>query len=297
MHSQSMERWGHEHVFLGQNHSANEKKTWVVVALTAAMMVGEITAGIIFGSMALLADGWHMFTHAGALAIAAFAYRYARHHARDPRFAFGTGKLGDLAGFASAIILALIALLIAWESFVRLSNPITIRFDEAIAVAVVGLGVNLFCAWLLREAPHSHGQPSHDEHAAHDHGHEKSNTEQQRDYNLRSAYLHVIADAMTSVFAIAALLTGRIYGWLWMDPIVGVIGALVIARWSWGLMRDAGAILIDTVPDDNLAMAIRDRLNEDGDRVADLHLWRVGPGHNAAIVSVVSEPPASAEPL
>jgi cation diffusion facilitator family transporter len=294
MHSHSIEPWRHEHVFLGADHDRNERRTRLVIALTAAMMVAEIVAGALFGSMALTADGWHMATHAAALAISVLAYGYARRHAHDPRFAFGTGKLGDLAGFASAIILALIALLIAWESLVRLTAPVPIRFDEAIAVAGLGLAVNLVSAWLLH-AGGAHGHAAHHDHGHdhHDHDHDDDHHRHgARDNNLRSAYLHVLADALTSVLAIVALLAGSLFGWSWMDPLMGIVGAAVIARWSWGLMRDAGLVLIDAVPDRGLAQAMRDRLESGGDRVADLHLWRVGPGHNAAVVSLVSDHPA-----
>jgi cation diffusion facilitator family transporter len=304
MHGHSIEPWRHEHVFLGADHDHNERRTRLVIALTVAMMVAEIAAGTLFGSMALTADGWHMSTHAAALAISVLAYGYARRHAHDPRFAFGTGKLGDLAGFTSAIVLALIALLIGWESLVRLTAPVPIRFEEAIAVAGLGLAVNLASAWLLHaggspghEAHHHHGH-GHDHHGhdhhehdhhGHDHGHHHHGA---RDNNLRSAYLHVLADALTSVLAILALLAGGLFGWSWMDPLMGIVGAAVIARWSWALMRDSGLVLIDAVPDRGLAQAMRDRLESDGDRVSDLHLWRVGPGHNAAVVSLVSDHPA-----
>ncbi|WP_119462301.1 CDF family Co(II)/Ni(II) efflux transporter DmeF [Rhodospirillaceae bacterium SYSU D60014] len=288
MHTHSIDSWRHEHVFLGGDHSRNERRTWIVIALTAAMMVAEIVGGAVFGSMALMADGWHMSTHAGALAISALAYRYARRHARDPRFAFGTGKFGDLAGFSSAIILALIALLIGYESFMRFAAPVPIRFGEAIAVAVLGLAVNLMSAWLLHDGSHQ----GHDHHDQHDHGdHHHHHHGAARDNNLRSAYLHVIADATTSVLAILGLLAGRSYGWVWMDPLMGIVGAAVIARWSWGLMRDAGAVLIDAVPDRGLAETVRRQLEIEGDRVTDLHLWRVGPGHNAAVVALVSDHP------
>jgi cation diffusion facilitator family transporter len=284
MHTHSLERWRHEHVFLGAEHDRNERRTWLVIALTGAMMIGEIVAGIAFGSMALLADGWHMATHAAALGISATAYAYARRHARDPRFTFGTGKLGDLAGFSSAIVLALIAILIAWEALLRLAAPTPIRFQEAIAVAVLGLAVNLASAWLLRaDADHHHGPSSSGHGHAHRHGHE--------DHNLRSAYLHVLADALTSVLAIAGLLAGSLYGWVWMDPLMGLVGALVIARWSWGLIRGAGAVLLDAVPDRGHAEAVRRMLERDGDRVSDLHLWRIGPGHHAAVVALVTHDP------
>ncbi len=288
MHSHSIESWRHEHVFLGDDHARNERRTRLVIGLTAAMMVAEIAAGTIFGSMALTADGWHMATHAAALGITALAYFYARRHARDPRFAFGTGKLGDLAGFTSAVVLALVALLILWESLVRLAQPVPIRFGEAIAVAVVGLAVNLLSAWLLHDGGghhHAHPHPG-------GHGHDHHHHPHRHDNNLRAAYLHVLADALTSVLAVVALLAGRFFGWGWMDPLMGVVGALVIARWSWSLMRDSGMVLLDTVPDRHLAETMRGRLERDGDRVADLHLWRVGPGHNAAVVSLVSDHPA-----
>ena len=276
----------HEHVFLGADHARNELRTWIVVGLTGAMMVAEIAAGAMFGSMALLADGFHMATHAGALALAALAYLYARWHARDERFTFGTGKLGELAGYSSAIILAVIALMIGFESLVRLTAPVAIRFDEAIAVAVVGLLVNIASAWLLHRSDghdHHHDDDGHHHARHHHHGHD--------DHNLRSAYFHVLADALTSVLAIAGLLAGRVYGWLWVDPLVGIVGAVVIARWSWTLLRGAGAVLLDTMPDRAMADQIRRALERGGDKVTDLHLWRVGPGHMALIVSVASAAP------
>lgn len=282
----------HQHVFLGANHSRNERRTWIVVGLTAAMMVGEIVAGVAFGSMALLADGVHMATHAGALSIAALAYLFARRHAHDPRFSFGTGKMGELAAFASAVILAVIALLIGVESALRLAEPIPIRFDEAIAVAVLGLIVNLASAWILHDEGHDAHDHSH-HHAldqSHDHGREeRAHGHPHHDHNLRSAYLHVLTDALTSVMAIAGLVAGKLYGWVWMDPLMGVVGGVVIARWSWGLLKGAGAILLDTTADARLAGVIRDRVEREGDRVADLHLWRVGPGHLAAIVSLATD--------
>jgi cation diffusion facilitator family transporter len=287
----------HEHVFLGENHDRNARRTWFVIALTATMMVAEITAGSIYGSMALIADGWHMSTHAAAMLISALAYLYARRHARNPRFTFGTGKLGDLAAFASAVVLALVALLIGWESALRFYNPVPISFGQAIIVAIIGLGVNLVCAWLLRDDHdhhgHDHGHAHHD-HAHHDHDHAHPHPGGARDNNLRAAYLHVLADALTSVLAIGALLAGSFYGWLWLDPLIGIVGALVIARWSWGLVRDAGKVLLDYVPDDeDLPDEIRDALETDADRITDLHVWQVGPGHHAAIVSLASSAPKS----
>ena len=279
---------GHDHFFLGSDHQRNERKVWLVIALTASMMLVEIVAGSIYGSMALVADGWHMSTHAGAMLITALAYRFARQHVGNPRFTFGTGKLGDLAGFASAIVLALIALLIAWESLVRLTQPIHIDFNQAIAVAVVGLGVNLVCAWLLKDDHAHHGH----NHGHHHHDHDHHVPGKSRDNNLRAAYIHVLADALTSVFAIVALLLGRSYGWLWADPVMGVVGALVMARWSWGLIRDSGSVLLDAaVEGEEVRQEIREAVEPTGSEVTDLHVWQVGPGHFAAIVSLVAREP------
>lgn len=285
MHNtQSLDRWQHDHVFLGRHHARNERRTWLVVGVTAAMMVAEIVGGTIFGSMALLADGWHMSTHASALAIAALAYRYARKHAHDRRFTFGTGKLGELAGFASAVVLATIAVLIALESAVRLARPASIAYEEAIAIAILGLAVNLLCAWLLREQhQHDHGHADAQGHGRHGHHH--------TDHNLRAAYLHVLADAATSLLAIAGLALGWAFGWRWVDPAAGLLGACVIASWSYGLIRSAGAVLLDIVPDEEAARDILRRLEADGDRVADFHLWQVGPGHRAAVLSIVTDRP------
>ncbi|RDJ27563.1 cation transporter [Bosea caraganae] len=299
----------HEHVFLGAGHDESERRTWIVIALTAAMMVGEIVAGTLFGSMALVADGWHMSTHAAALAIAALAYRFARQHARDPRFTFGTGKLGDLAAFASALVLALVALFIGVESLLRLVQPVPIVFGQAIAVAVLGLAVNLVSAWLLggghgHDHNHDHGHHHHDDHGHHDrgHGHDHGHghAAMKSDHNLRAAYLHVLADAFTSVLAIVALLGGSLVGWVWLDPAMGIVGALVIAQWSLGLLRSSGAVLLDAVPDRGLAATIGARIAAEGAEVADLHLWQVGPGHCCAIVSVVTaepKPPAAYKAL
>jgi len=293
----------HDHVFLGERHRRNERRVWLVIALTASMMVIEIAAGTIYGSMALVADGWHMSTHAAALMITALAYLYARKHARDPRFTFGTGKLGDLAAFASAVVLALVALLIGWESFGRLLSPVPISFDQAIAVAVIGLVVNLLSAWLLRDDhAHHHGHGHHHHHDGHAHAHDDQGHHHQseaageepgaQDNNLRGAYLHVLADALTSVLAIVALTLGRLNGWIWADAAMGIVGALVIARWSWSLIRDAGAVLLDIVPGErDLPERIRRELEVGGDRITDLHVWQVGPGHYAAIVSLFTNEP------
>lgn len=282
----------HDHVFLGRRHERNERRTWLVIIITAITMVVEIVAGTVFGSMALIADGWHMSTHAAAMLITALAYLYARKHAKNARFTFGTGKLGDLAGFASAVVLALVALLIGWESVVRLYNPVTISFPQAITVAVAGLVVNLVCAWLLRDDHSHHGSHAHSHHHGHDHHHGNDHRHRADDNNLRAAYLHVLADALTSLLAIAALVLGSLYGWHWMDPLMGVVGALVIARWSWSLMRDTGSVILDYVPaDENLPKEIRAAIENGQDTITDLHVWQLGPGHRGAIVSIRSDDP------
>jgi cation diffusion facilitator family transporter len=292
MTTASLDAWSHEHVYLGETHEANERRTWIVVGLTAVMMVGEIAAGSAFNSMALLADGWHMATHAGALGISALAYRYARRHARDTRFAFGTGKVGDLAGYTSAVVLGVVALIIAGEAIGRLRAPLPISFDEAIAVAALGLAVNVASALVLargRWGGEAGGAGDHPAHLGDAHAHRHAELHAHADHNLRSAYLHVLADALTSVLAIAALVIGRWAGAVWLDPVMGIVGALVIARWSVQLLRDTGRVLLDFAAAERSADAIRRAIHGQGDRLSDLHLWRVGPGHVAAIVSVVSE--------
>lgn len=374
----------HSHVFLGAGHQKNERKTWGVIALCGAMMVLEIGGGSLFGSLALVADGLHMSTHAAALLIAAIAYTYARRHADDPSFAFGTGKLGDLAGFSSAIILAMIALLIGYEAVSRLFQPIAIDFDVAIPIAFLGLFVNIASAWLLSGGDHGHSahDTHHDDevrridtghgflllevfedgvpprfrvrfegnqgsmpvpggqslsleiirpdgarqrfgfanrrdylesveeipephafivrlgltHAGHVHTHEVTFEEHdhhhgaaERDNNLRAAFVHVIADAAVSVLAILGLLSAKFLGWSFMDPVMGIIGMLVIANWSYGLVRDTGGILLDKIPDRAMAARIRAEIEHDGDRLNDLHLWRLGPGHLGAIISVTTD--------
>lgn len=287
MHNHSIEPWQHSHVFLGAGHDKHERRTWIVVAVTAVMMLAEIVGGTLFGSMAVVADGWHMSTHAGALAIAALAYRFARRHARDPRFSFGTGKMGELAAFSSALLLALVAALVGYEALQRLYAPVSIDFAEATWLAVAGLAVNLVSAWLLSEGHHHHG---HDhEHDHHDDDHDDHH--HHHDTNLRAAYVHVLADAMTSVLAIVALLAGRFYGWVWLDPVMALVGVCVILSWSYGLMRSAGAVLLDMQPDRQLAGRIRKELEVAGDRVSDLHLWRLGPGHFGLIAAIVSDRP------
>ncbi len=374
---------GHSHVFLGEDHEQSERQTWWVIGLCSAMMVLEIGGGLVFGSIALVADGLHMTTHAGALLLAALAYRYARKYAHDPRFSFGTGKLGDLAGFTSAIVLAMIALLIGYEAISRLFAPVPIRFAEAIPIAVLGLVVNVASVWLLSASGHHHHGHSHGHHHGHhDHGghdeeqtvttpdgvlilsvfedgvppvfrlrqqaeraicnsvtietvrpdgarqvfamqdrggwlesaetipephqftahvrfgsddypvvfeeHQHGDGVAHRDNNMRAAIIHVLADAAVSVLVIIGLLLARAFGWLWMDPIAGMIGACVIATWSYGLVRDTGTILLDMVPDRRVADGVRRAIEAEGDTLADLHLWRLGPGHLGAIVAVIT---------
>ncbi|MBU1451184.1 MAG: CDF family Co(II)/Ni(II) efflux transporter DmeF [Proteobacteria bacterium] len=279
--------FGHNHEFLGVSQERHERRTRLVIALTAVMMVIEVAAGAIFGSMALLADGWHMASHAAALSITALGYWLARRHAADPRFCFGTGKVGELAGFASALLLAFIAVFMAYESVLRLVNPVDIAFNQAIWVAAVGLVVNLVSALMLKEEHHGHGH-GHDDHDDHDHGHDHSHD---TDHNLKSAYMHVVADALTSVLAIVALSAGKFWGWVWLNPVMGIVGAAVISRWSWGLLRDTGRVLLDMNLSPELEQRIRRSLEQGGDQVSDLHLWRLGPGHLGAIVSIVSGRP------
>jgi cation diffusion facilitator family transporter len=371
---------GHEHIFLGEGHEKNEQRTWLVIWLCGAMMIAEIVGGLLFGSIALVADGLHMSTHAGALLLAALAYTYARKRANDPNFTFGTGKFGDLAGFTSAIILAMIALLIAYESIARLFAPVAIHFAEAIPIASLGLAVNIASAWLLSGGRHRHGRGRSHAHAGHNHDeahqiittagivilevfedgvpprfrlraeagpvltaqaasvetirpdgarqlfamqdqggylesveeipephaftahvrmgegdypvvfeeHEHAHEAAGRDNNMRAAVIHVMADAAVSVLVITGLLLARTFGWLWMDPLAGIIGAAVIASWSYGLIRDTGAILLDMNPDRSMAERMRAMIETDGDRLTDLHLWRLGPGHLGAILSVAT---------
>jgi cation diffusion facilitator family transporter len=375
----------HDHVFLGKDHDKAERRTWAVILLCSVMMIAEIVGGALFGSLALIADGLHMSTHAGALLLAALAYTYARKYANDRNFSFGTGKFGDLAGYSSAIVLAMIALLIGFEAVSRLLNPIPIRFTEAIPIAVLGLLVNIASAWLL-SGGHHHGH-SHGHGHDHDHGEQPRRIElghrtltievfedkvpprfrvradagaspqasdltietvrpdgsrqlfafedrgeylesrdeipephaflanvrhvqegqqherelefeehdhaaapgaHHRDNNMRAAIVHVMADAAVSVLVIAGLLLARGFGWLWMDPLAGLVGALVIANWSVGLLRDTGGILLDRTPDPRMADKVRQLIESEGDEVIDLHLWRLGPGHLGAIVSIAT---------
>mgnify|MGYP002713034762 CR=1 FL=1 len=274
MHIHSLEQWRHDHNF-NIDTSEGERRTRLVVLLTAVMMVVEVAAGYLYGSMALLADGWHMGTHVAALAISLFAYRYARRNAHNPRFSFGTGKVTALGGFSSAITLAMVALLMGVESVQRLVSPEIIRFNEAILVAVIGLAVNLISAWWLQGGA-----------AAHHH----------HDHNLRAAYLHVIADALTSVLAIVALFAGKYFNWIWMDPFMGIVGAVLITRWSIGLLKETSGVLLDSVPSEKVSAQIRDAIEGVSDnRIVDLHLWQLGPGSYGVIISLVTHEPKDPE--
>ena len=283
MHIHTLQKWKHHHRYnIEDGHG--ERNTRRVIVLTLSMMIIEITAGYLFGSMALLADGWHMGTHAVALGITAFAYFYARRHSDNPNYSFGTGKVGVLGGFTSAVVLAVIALLIGVESIQRLFSPHPIRFNEAIAVAVIGLVVNVISAFLLQEKHHHH----------HGHGHDHDQSKKFSDHNLRAAYFHVLADALTSVLAIIALFTGKAFGWIWMDPIMGIVGALIISRWSYGLLVDTGKVLLDRDVNPEAVEEIRAIIESDSDnRVSDLHVWRVGSHHLSAIISIVTHYPKS----
>jgi cation diffusion facilitator family transporter len=283
MHIHQLDRWTHDHCYTAENRNA-ERKTWGVILLTAGMMVIEITAGYGFGSMALLADGWHMGTHAAALGITVFAYWYARRHRDNPAFTFGTGKVGVLGGFASAVALAVVALFIAVESVERLVTPVGIDFNEAILVAAVGLAVNLISALIL----HRGGKHSH----PHDHGPSEDHHHHHEDHNLKAAFLHVMADALTSLLAIVALLVGKYWGLAWFDPLMGIVGALMIAIWARKLIAATSRILLDSDIDETLLSAVKTTVEADRDnRVTDLHLWKIDSDHYAALISLVTHYP------
>ena len=303
MHTHSLDAWRHSHVFLGERHSHNERRVWLVVGLTTVMMVAEIVGGMVFGSVALTADGWHMATHAAALSISGIAYAFARRHAQNPRYTFGTGKFGELAGYTSAILLALVSVGIVYQAIERVFDPVTIQFSEAMTIACLGIVVNLVSAWLLGEHHHDHHHDhhGHDHHHGDDHAHHASAHAAEHshvhasDGNQRAAFAHVVADAVTSALAIVALIAAGMFGWTWIDPLVGIIGALLIASWSFGLMRASSAVLLDVMPSDEIAGAVRSTLEKGDDRVADLHLWQLGPGHIGAIVSIVTHDPQPPE--
>ncbi len=286
MHQTEHARFQHSHDFV-HDFSRAERRTRVVIGITVAMMLLEITAGIMSHSMALLADGWHMSTHAIAFVMAAIAYHFTRRHASDARFTFGTGKIGVLGGYSSAIVLSIIALAMAGESVHRLFSPLTIHFNEAIGIAALGLCVNLGCAFLLKDDPHHH---------AHNHGSESTGSHH-HDLNLRAAYMHVLADAFTSLLAISALTSGKFFGWSWLDPVVGIVGSGVVFSWAYTLLRDTGTVLLDVTPESSdLPTEIRRAVESDGDSVVtDLHIWQVSSGKFAAIVSIVAHEPKSCE--
>lgn len=282
-----IEAWRHPHVFDSGNPAA-ERGARLVLWITLAMMVGEIVAGVAFNSMALLADGWHMGTHAFAIGLSAFAYAMARRFANDGRFAFGTWKIEILASFTSALFLLVVAAAMVWESIDHLLVPQQIRFHEAMLVAVLGLAVNLVCAWILGSAHHHHHH--------HDHGHEGHDHHHGEDLNLKSAYVHVLADAATSILAIAALAGGAWFGWNWLDPVMGIVGAMLVALWAWGLARDAGRVLLDCEMDHPVVAEVREVIEAHPEwivttRIADLHVWRVGKGSFAVILGLVTHDP------
>ena len=280
MHIHTLENWQHSHDFSVKNDKG-ERRTKYVLILTAITMIVEIIAGSVFGSMALLADGWHMATHVAAFMITIFAYHYARKHADNPAYAFGTGKVSVLGGFASAVALAVVALVMLVESMQRIIDPHTIQFNEAIAVASLGLFINVISAFLLKDEHHHH------DHGDHHHHH---------DHNLRAAYLHVLADALTSLLAIIALVSGKYFGWDWLDPIMGIVGAVIITRWSYGLLKQTGPILLDGSIEETYKASIKETIEKDSDnQISDIHIWKVGANHYAAIISVVTHFPKSTE--
>jgi cation diffusion facilitator family transporter len=280
MHSQNLETWQHDHTFGQEKRRPGESKTFIVIGITALMMIIELIAGVVFGSMALLADGLHMASHATALSISAFAYVYARRHAHNNAYSFGTGKVNALGGFSGAVLLAFFAVFMGFESIVRMLNPVEIVFNQAISVAVLGLVVNGVCVFILggSEGEHAH-------HHTHEHNHH-------HDHNLRSAYLHVMADALTSILAIVALLAGKYYGLIWMDPAMGIVGAILVARWSYGLLGSTSAVLLDRQASEALQDKIREIIEADQDsRITDLHLWSIGPEIYSAQIALVAHSP------
>ena len=286
MHTTDISIFQHSHVF-HESNTETERSTLRVVLLTLAMMVVEIVAGWLFNSMALLADGWHMSTHAAALTIAWLAFILARRHAGSKSFAFGTWKVEILGGFVSAILLGLIAMAMTWVSVARLFHPVTIQFNQAILIALIGLAVNLVSMLMLTHKPHGHSHDHHD-HDHHVHGHDQN-------LNLRAAYLHVAADALTSVLAVAALLGGKYMGWNWLDPVIGIVGALMIARWTYQLLASTGGILLDRGGDPAVEAEIRDAIETGDTRISDIHLWQVGQARFACDLTLVANTPQDAE--
>ncbi len=284
MHKHNIDLWRHDHTFAQDQRRPGESRTQIVIAITAVMMTVEIFAGVRFGSMALLADGLHMASHAVALGITAFAYAYARRNARNSQFSFGTGKVNALGGFTGAVLLALFALLMGFESVARLLNPVEIVFNQAIFVAVLGLIVNGASVFILGVDDHGH-----DHNDAHDHSHHHHH-----DHNLKSAYLHVMADALTSILAIVALVAAKYFGYVWMDPVMGIVGAILVARWSYGLLGSTSAVLLDRQAPEELRETLRQAIEQDGDsRVTDLHVWSIGPEIYSALISIIAHKPAT----
>ena len=287
MNSISLEKWQHSHHFTSHNHQG-ERRAYYVLLLTVVTMVIEITAGTLYGSMALLADGWHMGTHAVAFMITIFTYQYARKHANDDSYTFGTGKASVLGGFSSAIALGLVALLMLVESVHRLMSPEAIQFNQAILVAVIGLSVNIISVFLLKDDHHHHHHHAHSEHEDHHHHHD--------DHNLKAAYLHVMADALTSLLAIVALFAGKYWGWNWVDALMGIVGAVIITRWALGLMKQTGPILLDASIEPDYQQKIINQLESETDtNISDIHIWKVSADHYAAMISIVSRDPQSVE--
>ncbi len=288
MHQTEQAHLRHSHDFV-HDFSRAEFRTRIVIGITFAMMVLEITAGILSHSMALLADGWHMSTHVIAFVMAAVAYHFTRRHVNDPRFSFGTGKIGVLGGYSSAIVLAIIALAMAGESVHRLFSPLSIHFNEAIGIAALGLCVNIVCALLLKDDHHHHD--------GHEHGSDSTGTHHHHDLNLRAAYVHVLADAFTSILAISALTSGKFFGWSWLDPVVGIVGSAVVFSWAYTLVRSTGTVLLDVIPaTSDLPVVIRQAVESDGDSVVtDLHIWQVSSGKFAAVISIVAHEPKSCD--
>lgn len=300
MREDLLEGWRHSHSFGQDQKRPGETRTFIVIALTASMMVVEIIGGIVYGSMALLADGLHMASHAVALGINAFAYIYARRHAHNSRYSFGTGKVNTLGGYTGAILLAVFAAMMAWESLLRLLDPVSIAFNQAILVAIFGLIVNGASVFILgADHAHDHDQQhehehDHDHDHQHEHDHDHVHDHHGHDHNLKSAYLHVMADALTSLLAIFALLIGKYTGAIWMDPLMGIVGAILVARWSLGLLRTTSAILLDEQASKSMLHRIREFMEKDANnRVVDLHVWTVGPNIYAASISIVSRTPRS----
>ena len=296
MQDDALARWRHEHSFGQDRRRPGESRTQLVIVITATMMVIEVAAGVLFGSMALLADGLHMASHAVALGINAYAYAYARRHARDSSYSFGTGKVNTLGGFTGAVLLAAFALLMVSESVQRLVSPIPIAFNQAIWVAVLGLVVNGVSMLILGHHDHEHGHDHRDDDHDHDHDHGHEHAHGAHDHNLASAYLHVLADALTSLLAIVALLAAKYFGLTWMDPFMGLVGAVLVARWSLGLLKTTTAVLLDRSATEEARIAVKDAIERvDGNRVVDLHLWCIGLNLNSAVLTVVTARPLAPE--